>query len=113
MRITRAAVASSPDPRDDSPHDRALDRSRRHRHRLRLLGGIEGVRRILRRRGAFLESVESDRDATTKYRFLAQGARDGRWIHKLSSGGWVRRGDIKVDMWMPGNECRPVLIVTY
>ena len=51
--------------------------------------------------------------ATTKYRFLAQGARDGRWIHKLSSGGWVRRGDIKVDMWMPGNECRPVRIVTY
>lgn len=84
-----------------------------HRRRLRLLGGIEGVRRILRRRGAFLESVESDRDATTKYRFLAQGARDGRWIHKLSSGGWVRRGDIKVDMWMPGNECRPVRIVTY
>ena len=50
---------------------------------------------------------------SSKYRFLAQGARDGRWIHKLSSGGWVRRGDIKVDMWMPGNECRPVRIVTY
>ena len=64
-----------------------LSHRRRLHFRLRLLGGIEGVRRILRRRGAFLESVESDRDATTKYRFLAQGARDGRWIHKLSSGG--------------------------
>ena len=48
MRITRAADASSPDPRDDSPHDRALDRSRNGNtvmifHDQSYLGNLYGV----------------------------------------------------------------------